>query len=729
MSTKNPDTATAKSNDSVTRAESKQHDSNDDSDNETNADNNTDADQSARDLDANNDENDSNDDDSNDNDSNGDDSSNSDSNKDEDDQGSNGDDEEDSSDEESNSSDEDMDEVIPVEEGKVQEVVVKKKRSFFSRSTTKAKIESSSSSSSESEDSIDLDDLDVETLEEAIESLKLVEEVDSDWDILLDAPSDWDSDDSENKPTAPVFRSTCGYLTMETTQLREDLLNDLLESRVLLVDAEKELKKVEEDQYMKYYFDTIAKLQNARDKAAKRVNDEESRLALYSQKDEGITQLASALRFNEHLMSLTLCDAEMTSASAISLASAVKVHPTLTHLSCKHNPIGAIGAEALFRASRRNGVGGLKELDLWDCNIGPEGALLIATQLYKDTTLIDVRLRYNQFGPIGGYAFAGCLMQNRTLQKLDLSLNDIGMNGALAFERVLKFTVAVDMERGIKMLPYKKLCKLGGSRMNDPFWEDEFLKRKAAQEKKEKKARKLAAKAAKAAAKKRKKNLSLTEKLTEKMKESKLGGELEGQNGSEDGSGDDEEVEEEEEEEGAEEEEEEEEEAEEEEEEEQGGNGESKGEGETKTGKPRREGRRARRKRLKQEAVRAKRIEANNKFWMFSYLCTKEDLDEQKKLLFSTKTKKNIYSLVLFAGTEAQCSRAIELMDGDFFGDSEAHLTLAKPNFFVKEINLRYNNFERPFRNNIKHMKRLLGSRIVGVWQPVADFFKPTLRA
>ena len=55
-----------------------------------------------------------------------------------------------------------------------------------------------------------------------------------------------------------------------------------------------------------------------------------------------------------------------------------------------------------------------------DCKIGPEGALLIACQLYKDTTLKEVRLRYNNFGSIGGFAFAGALMQNRTLEKLDL---------------------------------------------------------------------------------------------------------------------------------------------------------------------------------------------------------------------------------------------------------------------------------------------------------------------
>ena len=671
----------------------------------------TDADNSATDANSDDDDNDSSDNDS-DNDSDPADTA-------DPDQASNGDDEEDS-DEESNSSDEDMDDgMVPEEKVEVKEVVQKKK-GFFSRLRSKAVVESSSSSSEESEDSVDLDEIDAETLEEAIEALKLIEEVDSDWDILLDAPSDWDSDDSENKPTAPIFRSTCGYLTMETTQLREDLLNDLLESRVLLKDAAQELKTTEDDQYMMYYYDTISKLRSTKDKAAKRVNDEENRLALYSQKDEGVTRLASALRFNEHLVSLTLCDAEMTSAAAISLASAIKVHPTLTHLSCKHNPIGAEGAEALFRASRRNGVGGLQELDLWDCNIGPEGALMIATQLYKDTTLKEVRLRYNQFGSIGGFAFAGCLMQNRTLVKLDLSLNDIGMNGALAFERVLKFTVVVQMEENIKLSPYKKACKLCRERIDDPYWDEKRLAKKAIQDKLEKKAAKLAAKAAK-----RKGKSSKVEGGEEDGEEGEgdEGGEGgDGEEGDESGEGeqkengaessgsDDGEGEtKEQKEKGSDDDD-----SEEEEEEEEDGNDDDAGTGETKA--PRREGRRARRKRLKEEALAAKRVAANNKFWMASYLSTKEDLAEQKTVLFSTKTKKRIYNLVLFAGTSTQCSKAMELMSVNNGIPQILGLSMAKPNFVIKEVGLESNNFERPFRNNINSMKRLLGSRLTGTW-------------
>ncbi len=116
----------------------------------------------------------------------------------------------------------------------------KKKGGLFGRLTGRGGVqESSSSSSEESEDEVDLFEVEAETIEECVEALKLIEQVDSDWDILLDAPSDWDSDDSENKPTAPILRSSCGTLSIETTQIREDVLRDLIESRQTLKDAQK----------------------------------------------------------------------------------------------------------------------------------------------------------------------------------------------------------------------------------------------------------------------------------------------------------------------------------------------------------------------------------------------------------------------------------------------------------------------------------------------------------
>ena len=455
---------------------------------------------------------------------------------------------------------------------------------------------------------------------------------------------------------------------------------------------------------MKYYYETLGKLRHARDKAENRVHDEERRLAMYSQKDEGVTRLASALRFNEHLISLTLCDAEMTETGAESLASAIKVHPTLERLSCKHNPIGPIGAESLFRASRRNGIAGLQEMDLWDCKIGPEGALLIACQLYKDTTLKEVRLRYNNFGSIGGFAFAGALMQNRTLEKLDLQLNDINMNGALAFERILKFTVVVDMEEDISLKPFKKLCKKCTTRINDPFWDILAQEEAAAALKAKKKADKAKAKESKEEddgeadgdgegeeGEEGKEEEEEREGETKENKENKETSETEGSESSED-SNDPEE------------------------------NGASK-EAENKSKEGGIFGGRARRKRLKLEAIRRKKIAANRKFWMNSYVSNKEDLEEQKASLFFAKTKRTIYNLVLFAGTKMQCSKAIELMD-----NYEVGLLMVPPNKIIKQVALEGNNFERSFRNNVSQMKRLMGARLTGVWQPVENFFKPTLR-
>ena len=108
---------------------------------------------------------------------------------------------------------------------------------------------------------------------------------------------------------------------------------------------------------------------------------------------------------------------------------------------------------------------------------------------------------------------------------------------------------------------------------------------------------------------------------------------------------------------------------------------------------------------------------------MNSYVSNKEDLEEQKASLFFAKTKRTIYNLVLFAGTKMQCSKAIELMD-----NYEVGLLMVPPNKIIKQVALEGNNFERSFRNNVSQMKRLMGARLTGVWQPVENFFKPTLR-
>ena len=122
------------------------------------------------------------------------------------------------------------------------------------------------------------------------------------------------------------------------------------------------------------------------------------------------------MRFNEHLLSLSLVDCEMGPEGASFLAGVLKIHPTLTHLSVKHNPIGPDGAEAIVKASRRNKLCGLSELDMYDCSLGPEGAVRVAAQLRRDTSLEELRLRFNNIGPTGAMSIASMLLENHFAQ-------------------------------------------------------------------------------------------------------------------------------------------------------------------------------------------------------------------------------------------------------------------------------------------------------------------------
>ena len=451
---------------------------------------------------------------------------------------------------------------------------------------------------------------------------------------------------------------------------------------------------------MKYFYDTLSKLRVARDKAAKRVNEEESRLELYSQKDEGAIKLGAALRFNEHLMSLTMCDAEIGPVGATALSAAVKVHPTLTHLSLKHNPLLAEGAEAIFRATRRNGVCGLAELDLYDCAIGPEGATMLAAQLYKNKTLEDLRLRYNQMGPEGALAIASMLMENRVLVDLDLMLNEMQMAGGLAFERVLKNTVIVEVDKGDDISKLKKLLKLAKKKITDPFWDD--------------------VKAGGGV------DTSGGQKVpgqVDDREDGEKGNSAEGEadleeedlKGEEsvDKKEDSEESEEEEEEENS---------------VVDGGGGESKGDAskknkmEEKKKKPKKLSRRAQRKADAEKAERDRKIRANLRFWMRSTLYTYDEVKADYHAQFKRATKRRSCSLVLFAGTVTQCAKALEFFDNETWA-----VAINPKNDVIKEINLGQNNFERDFRRQPGQMKRLLGSTIKGLWQDVADFFRPTI--
>eukprot|EP00946_MAST-07B_sp_MAST-7B-sp1_P002045 g2045.t1 len=390
-----------------------------------------------------------------------------------------------------------------------------------------------------------------------------------------------------------------------------------------------------------------------------------------------------------------MCDSEIGPVGATALAAAIKVHPALTHLSLKHNPILAEGAEAIFRATRRNGVCGLAELDLYDCGIGPEGATMLAAQLYKNKTLEDLRLRYNQMGPEGATAIASMLMENRTIIDLDMVLNSVQMAGALAFERVLKNTVIVEVDKGDDISKLKDILAVAKKKITDPFWDD--LKAPASEMDSNVETNRGSSED-QGSDRRHEGDTEVGESKREGSPEAKdvsagdLIDEQDLKKGADDSTTKDAE---------------------------DSGGEESKAKS---VKKPKKLSRRAQKKADAEAAARERKRRANLRFWMRSTIYTIDEVNADYHAQFMSDTKRRSCSLVLFAGTNTQCARAVEFLDNDTW-----HVGINSKNNTVKEINLGQNNFERDFRRQPEQMKRLLGSTVKGLWQDVADFFRPTI--
>ena len=97
---------------------------------------------------------------------------------------------------------------------------------------------------------------------------------------------------------------------------------------------------------------------------------------------------------------------------AAALAGALKTNTTLTTLNLLENNIGHEGAAALAGALKTNAA--LTTLILsWNNNIGDEGAAALAGALKTNTALTTLGLEWNNIGDEGAAALAGALKTNR----------------------------------------------------------------------------------------------------------------------------------------------------------------------------------------------------------------------------------------------------------------------------------------------------------------------------
>jgi hypothetical protein len=147
-----------------------------------------------------------------------------------------------------------------------------------------------------------------------------------------------------------------------------------------------------------------------------------------------ITQDETCLELNACFKSLEL------NASKISLLLSLLNHPSskLTSLDLRFNQIGPEGAIALATALQSEHCK-LTELNLSGNEIGDEGTIALATALQSEHCKItSLELDNNKIGDDGAIALANALHNpNCTLTSLDIKYNNIGDDGVIALANEL----------------------------------------------------------------------------------------------------------------------------------------------------------------------------------------------------------------------------------------------------------------------------------------------------
>jgi hypothetical protein len=140
---------------------------------------------------------------------------------------------------------------------------------------------------------------------------------------------------------------------------------------------------------------------------------------------DGAEALAQALKHSnrQSLRSLRLEHCAIGDAGAASFGRALACNDSLTALALGGNEIGAAGATALCAGLERNSC--LRRLALTHNVIDDVGATSIATALHANSTLRSLELRFNRMGAAGGRALAHALTLNRGLARLCVLDNPI----------------------------------------------------------------------------------------------------------------------------------------------------------------------------------------------------------------------------------------------------------------------------------------------------------------
>ena len=154
-----------------------------------------------------------------------------------------------------------------------------------------------------------------------------------------------------------------------------------------------------------------------------------------SAESANIEHLKNFLKDSKTITKLNLYDNQIGPEGAIAISEALKDNKVITTLNLRNNQIGDEGAKAIAGFLKDNKA--ITVVSLSDNQIGDEGAKSIAKAL-KDKAITILYLGHNQIGDEGAKEIAEALKDNKTITGLFLSDNKIGDEGSNAISAALK---------------------------------------------------------------------------------------------------------------------------------------------------------------------------------------------------------------------------------------------------------------------------------------------------
>ena len=139
----------------------------------------------------------------------------------------------------------------------------------------------------------------------------------------------------------------------------------------------------------------------------------------------------SSILVKAEMRELHLIQCNINSDGADILAGGLATN-SLDKLTFSYNDIGPNGMKSIAENTL------CKELKLYDCNIGPEGAKHLSRSILLKPVLTSLNLADNGIDSISTIALAEGLNHCCNLQELCLSLNNVGYDGAVALAQCLQ---------------------------------------------------------------------------------------------------------------------------------------------------------------------------------------------------------------------------------------------------------------------------------------------------